>query len=295
MANSLLPELTGRALTLDYVLDQPSLIRDQIARIADSQTLLPKFFHTLGETVTGGAMLYSIAAASDYFVDDPIEKRVPLAEYAVTAGVEPEPRLSLVEDYGCRFQISDEDRQRNNTSRMDLQTLQAANSLVRKLDVRALAAVEAAAIHTMPVDTGGKWDAQVLVGPLDSITESADRPTAHFARAQQLCDEDELGVVLDTLLVNPAQAADLKVAYAGGLDDVLKSAGLTMFTSARIAAGVAYLVQAGEVGVVGFEHPLTVEVIPERQTRSTWVQSFVVPALGVNRPHSCVKLTGLAS
>ncbi len=66
-----------------------------------------------------------------------------------------------------------------------------------------------------------------------------------------------------------------------------------MVSNPRLPAGTAYLVQAGQVGVVGFEVPLTVEVIDARKTRSKWIQAYVVPAMAVDRPHAAKKLTGL--
>lgn len=291
MTNALIPELTGRRLTADVALQQPTIVRNRIAELADSQILLPKLFRHLGGQVTGGGMLYSVVQASDFFTSD-VEKRAPRAEYKVVEGVDPEPKLALVEDWGGKFQVAQEEIRRNNISYLDQQTVQLANTISRKLDVRAVQELQAAPIAT--VAASKSWDDLVTVGPLTDITESADRPTAHFAQAQELADLDELGVTLDTLLVHPNQARALKVAYAQDLDSVLKSSGLTMFSNPRIPAGTAYLVEAGAVGTVGFEEPLTTEVWEDKTTRSWWVQAFVVPALAVDRPYAAKKLTGLA-
>lgn len=291
MTNALIPELTGRRLTVDIALQQPTIVRNRIAELADSQILLPKLFRHLGDQVTGGGMLYSVVQASDFFTSD-VEKRAPRAEYKVVEGIDPEPKLALVEDWGGKFQVAQEEIRRNNISYLDQQTVQLANTISRKLDVRAVQELQAAPIAT--VAASKSWDDLVTVGPLTDITESADRPTAHFAQAQELADLDELGVTLDTLLVHPNQARALKIAYAQDLDSVLKSSGLTMFSNPRIPAGTAYLVEAGAVGTVGFEEPLTTEVWEDKTTRSWWVQAFVVPALAVDRPYAAKKLTGLA-
>jgi hypothetical protein len=50
-----------------------------------------------------------------------------------------------------------------------------------------------------------------------------------------------------------------------------------------------------QVGIVGFEVPLTVEVWDDRHIQSTWVQGFVKPAFGVDRPYALKKLTGLSA
>jgi len=292
MPNALIPELNGRRLTVDVALKQPSILRDQIAKLADDQILLPKVFRPFGAAISGGGLLYSVIAASDFFTTD-VEKRTPGAEYKVVEGIEPEPRLAVVEDYGGRFQITDEQRSRNDVSYLDQQTTQLANTIARKLDTRAVEALQAASIAT--VATSNSWDNLVFVGPDANLTASGNRPTAHFAQAQELADLEELGVVHDTLLVHPSQSRALRQAYAENLGAMLESAGLEMFSNPRIPDGTAFVAQGGMVGTVGFETALTVEVYDDRSTRSMWVQAYAVPAFAVDRPYAAKKITGLSA
>lgn len=292
MANALIPELSGRRLTVDYVLKQPSIIRAQIAKLADTQILLPKFFRTLGAQVTGGGMLYSVISASDFFTSD-VEKRNARSEYKIVEGVDPDPQLAVVEDWGGKFQIGAEDVIRNDVNLLDQQTTQLANTLARKLDTRAMAAVTAA-VSGANVVPGHNWSAVVTVGPLDALTPSAERPTADLSAAQLASDLQELGVRHDLLVVHPNEAHSLRVAYGDQLDAMLSSAGVDLFANPRVASGTAWAIEAGKVGTVGFESPLTVDVWEDKGTRSWWVQAYVVPAFGVDRPFAAKKLTGLA-
>lgn len=292
MPNPLIPELSGTRLTVEAVMARPTILRDRIAKLADPQILLPHLFRPFGARVEGGGMLFSIVKASDYFTADPVENRAPGAEYAVLRGTDPESKLAVVNDFGGRVQVLDEDVLRNDINRIDAATVQLTNRIVRELDMRAVAAIEAANPQTIAVAT--PWDDLVTVGPATDITPSADRPTAHWAEAAELMDLDELGHVADTLIVHPSQARALRTAYAGDLTGVLESAGLTLVSNARVPAGTAYLVQSGAVGTVGFEVPLTVEVVPERLTRSRWLMGFVVPAFAVTDPSAVKKLIALS-
>ena len=293
MPNALIPELNGRQLTVDVALKTPMIIRAQIARLADDQILLPRFFRQFGTPVQGGGLLYSVVQASDYYTSD-VEKRSPGAEYKVVEGVDPEPRLAPVEDWGGKFQVTHEHILRNDVNYIDQQTTQLSNTIARKLDTRAVAALQAAAIGSLAPAAG--WDDLVMVGPLDAITPSADRPTAHFAEAQELADLEELGITHDTLVVHPEQARQLRTAYAENLDDMLASAGFTggMFSNPRIPAGTAFVAQGGMVGTVGFEVPLTVDTWEDKATRSWWVQAYAVPAFASDRPYAAKKITGLS-
>jgi hypothetical protein len=287
MTSPLLPTLDGRQLTVDVALRQTNVIRDRIAKLADDQILLPKFFHTFGAPVQNGGLLYSVIAASDFFTSD-VEKRTPGAEYRVVEGVEPAPALALVSDWGGRFQLTDEQRTRNDVSYLDLQTTQLSNSITRKLDVAAMEAVAAAVTNSIVPATN--WETLVFVGPLADLTPSADRPTAHFSEAQLIADLQELGVKHDLVVLNPEQAHQLRVAYAEGLDDMLTSAGLDLFANPRVEEGTVWVLESGQVGTVGFERPLTVETWDDRTTRSTWVQAYCVPAFAVDRPYAATKI-----
>lgn len=290
--STLLPELSGRNLTVDLALKQPNFIRARIASLADDQLLAPQFFHGLGAQVTGGGILYNVLKASDLYTTD-VEKRSPGAEYRVVEGVEPETKLATVNDWGGKFEVTDEIVKRNVVSFLDQQTTQLANTIARKLDAAAMAAIEGA-IDGANTVTGNSWESLVFVGPLASITASASRPTADFSSAQLASDLQELGVKHDLLVVHPNQAHKLRTAYGEGLAAMLESAGLELFSNPRVTAGVAYALEKGTVGTVGFEEPLTVNVIDKRETRSMWVQAFAVPAFAVERPYALKKITGLA-
>jgi hypothetical protein len=289
----LIPSLSGRQLTVDYALRQPSMIRNQIARLADPQILLPKVCRQFGVKVEGGALLYNSVQASDFFTSD-IEQRMPGSEYKTVEGVDPDPQLALVEDWGGRFKVPIEVVNRNNVNYLDQQTVQLANTITRKLDTRVVAALTAANIGSIAPASG--WSNLVMVGPLDAITPSAARPSAHFASAQELADLEELGQHYDLLIVHPAQAAQLRTAYDADLERMLTSAGFTkgMFVSPRIPAGTAYMVVSGGVGVCGFEIGLTVNTWEDYATRSWFVQAFAVPAFAIDRPYAAKKITSLS-
>ena len=214
---------------------------------------------------------YSTLAAADFYTASDVEKRAPGSEYRVVEGLEPEPKLAVVEDWGAKVQILDEEILRNDVNRVDQQTVQLANQIAKKLDTRAVAALQAATIATVAVTNPSS--ALTFFGPEANLTISGNRPTAHFAQAQELADLEELGVQMDTLLVHPSQARALRTAYGENLTAIMESVGLQLIANPRRPAGTAFVVQGGMVGTIGWELPLTVEVIDAarngfRRTRS---------------------------
>jgi hypothetical protein len=290
VTSPLIPSLTGRTLSVDVALNTPTIIRNHIARLVDSQILLPKVFREYGVPVQGGGIIWSSIQRADFFIAGNLEQRIPGAEYPVVEGSLPDPNLALVEDWGGKFSIPEEAITRNNINLLDQQTIQLANEIVLKFDTRTVDTLLAADIGTFAAPN--TWDDLVFVGPLDAITPSAQRPTAHFAAAQAMADLEELGQTYDLLIVHPNQAEALRVGYAEDLDRMLKSAGFTegMFVSARIPAGTVFVCQKGMVGFVGFEWPLTVETWRDPATRSWWTQAFAHPAFAIDRPYAAKKI-----
>lgn len=293
MSNPLVPQIDGQRLTVEAVMSRPTVIRDRVAVLAGPQILMPHLFKAYGSRVTGAGMLYSVIKASDFYTVDPVERRAPGSEYAVLRGSDPESKLAVVDDFGGAVKVTDEEVSRNDIDRIDSATVQITNSIVEDLDRRAIAAVEASDPET--IAAGVPWDEQVMLGPLTDITPSNLRPTAAWAEGAALMELGGLGHVADTLLVHPNQKAALVAAYADALPGVLEAAGLKLVSNPRLTDGTAYLVQAGAVGTVGFEVPLTVEIVPERLKRSRWILGFCVPAFAVTHPGAVIKLTGLSS
>ena len=95
-------------------------------------------------------------------------------------------------------------------------------------------------------------------------------------------------------LVNPQEYASLRIVYGPDLNQILDDAGISMFRSNRVTAGTAYAAVRGGVGFLGYEQMLQTETWREPKTKQNWVQSSVLPIMGVTDPYAVKKVTGLA-
>jgi len=95
-------------------------------------------------------------------------------------------------------------------------TTQLANTVARKLDQRAMTAL-AAAVAGENVVPGHDWGDLVTIGPKETLTPSAELPTADLSAAQLASDLQELGVTHDLLILHPQEAHALRAAYADRL------------------------------------------------------------------------------
>ncbi|ORL98830.1 major capsid protein [Prescottella equi] len=292
----LTPQLNGGMLTVEAALQQPTRITKRLADLVAPRALAGQFFSADGQKVEGGGILYSALRPSDLYADAP-EDRGPGTEYRIVATPEARFDLAELEDFGGKFEVTDEEKLRNQAHVVDQRTTQLANSILRSLDTRALAAVDAAidgldgGVGVVP---GSNWSAIERNGDPTAQTPTADRFEADLAAVQLAFDVDDLGLTFDTLVMNPTQKAAVTTAYGKDLADVLAAFETKIVTSNLVPSGQAYAVSQGGVGTIGYELPLTTEIIPRRERRSTVVQSYVVPAFAPHNPYAVKKITGLA-
>ncbi|ORM37958.1 hypothetical protein BFL43_02165 [Williamsia sp. 1135] len=293
-----MPSLVNNQLTVSQMVNYPSKINDVVAKVAADQLVADLFFSTGPGKVEGGGINFTVLLKGGNFQSGDVELRAPGAEYPVVSG-DLTTDLAVVADYGSKFQLLDEEQDRNDRLALSTKMTQAGNTLARKIDERAIAAIDAALTkHSIAgVTAATEWADVITVGPEADLTPNQQRPPRDFAQANLLTRLDDLGVgKLNGLLLNPWQEFELTSIYGESLEGVLKAAGIdTVKTSTLVPRGTAYMVEKGKAGKIGFERALTTEKYDERATRSTWFQSFAVPAFAVNKPGAVRKITGIGT
>ncbi|MFF0816143.1 major capsid protein [Rhodococcus sp. NPDC003318] len=295
MPTPLVPSISSNQLTVSALLKSPAALNAVLAQLTADRLVMPAFFGTSVSTIQGGGLVYSVLLNGSNFTISDVAERSPGAEYVVTDG-ETTFDLATPQDWGSKVQILDEERDRSHTITLGNKLIQQANTLTKKIDQIAIAAIDAALTrHSIAGVPGNYWDGLVTAGPEAELTPSTKRPTADFARANLLARVDDLGIgTLNVLVCHPQQEAALKIGYGEGLAAALASAGITSVrTSTLVTNGTAYLVEEGKAGQVAFERPLMTETIDDRHHRSTWIQSYAVPAFAVTTPGAVRKITGL--
>lgn len=288
------PTISNNQLTVDTALKQPGRITRRIADLTLQKFIVDKIFASSGASVASGAVLFDQLTANELYLSRDVEERAPATEYPVITSERSEPKVAKSEDWGGKFWVSDEAVKRNDKVHFDNQVTQLANTIVRKVNSRAVATLEAAitAVGGAAVVPGHDWTDVTLTG--NSPTPNNERPFADFSAVQLVADKEELGVVYDLWIVNPDEQTALDVAYEGRHLEILRNKGIELFASNRVAPGTAYAVATRQVGFLDYEEGLSSESWREQKTRRNWVQSWVKPIMGITNPYSIKKVTGLA-
>lgn len=286
------PVASGSTITVDQMLTQPTRITRYLSDLSLKNFFTPLVFPTTGG-VTGGAVIFDQLTLNDLFSARDVQNVEPGGEFPLVTSQNVTPLVAPVEKFGGKFFVTDEARDRNDGGVIQREGRKLINTIIRKIDQKAVAALDAAiTANGSQTITGHNWSTVVTAGT--NATTNSALPAADLGNAQLLADTQELGVNFDLWLVNPAQKAAFFNAYGQYAGQVLQSYGITMYASNRVPAGTAFVLESGMVGEMRVEKPLSTETWREAEEQVTWVQADIRPVIFVTNPFSVVKVTGLA-
>jgi hypothetical protein len=287
------PVLSGTTITVDTMLNQPSRVTRLIMDLSLQRFIADRVFQS-GGGVTGGAVIYDQATQNWLYADRDAQRISPGGEFPLVTSSRPQPKIALVEKWGGKVFITDEARDRNSSVLLTNQLRQLTNTIIRKINARAIAELEAALVtFSQLVYTGHDWNAYQPAGT--SPTALGSSPLADLLMAQMQADKDELGVNYDTVLLNPLNVLRLNQVYGSGLVKGLDDLNMTIYSSNRVAVGTGYILASQQVGEMRVEKPLGTVTWREEETERNWIQSGVRPLMFVSNPFAVRKITGIGT
>lgn len=287
------PTVSGNLITVDTMLQQPTRITAFLQDITLQRFLLDRLFSSDGG-VTGGAVIYDLLTENELYLDRDVQPVAPGSEFPIVTSSRRAPKVAEVEKFGGKFFFTDEARDRNDQSAFRNENIKLGNTIVRKLNARAVETLSDAidANGGLSEFVGNDWSAAIPGGSNPTIPSGT--PGADFSRAQLLADQRELGVTYNVALVSPVQLNELRLFYGGNLQQMLTDNGYDeVYASNRVPTGTAYFVAEGQLGEMRLEQPLATETWREQGTQRTWVQASARPVMFVNNPFAVVRATGL--
>lgn len=285
------PTVSTTTITVDLALQQPTRITRTLMDLTLQRFFADRIFTSAGG-VTGGAVVYDVLVANDLYTNRDIGLVSPGGEFPIVTGLRRAPNVAQVEKWGGKFFTTVEARDRNDVSIFTRQVQQLANTIVRKMNQRAIDIMNAAITANSRNVVGNNWQTVVTTGA--SASNATLWPARDFARAALIGDQEELGIVYTLFIMNPQEYFQLATIYGNSLYQLVDSLGLDIFVTNRCPAGTMYAVAEGQVGQLRIEQPLTTETWYENETQRTWTQSSVRPVMFVDNPHALLSITGLA-
>jgi hypothetical protein len=285
------PTISTDTLSVSVYLNNPARIHRVINDLTLNRFIADRLFAP-GPRATGGAVIYDQVTVGDFFLARDVQKIRPGGEYPTLTDTMPTPKVAAVDKWGGQIFVTDEQRDRNAVDVFARETRKLANTIVRKVDTVAIAALAAAPTRTA---TGASW-----------ASASGDTMIANLIDASSLINDPDMGYVADLVLLNPIQFNWLlknnnfrlamqaftskSILRDGIVGDFL---GMSFGRSNRVPAGTAYIAASGMVGAISDEVPLATEVYREPGVDSTFVKSARRLVAVVTDPAAACVLTGL--
>lgn len=307
------PSVSGSSITVDAYLRQPRYIRQTIEDLT-LQGFFAEDIFTLGEPAPAGAVMYDQLTANWLYPDRDVQRHTPGAQFPIVISSNPTPSIASAEEYGGKFWMSYTAIGRNAVNELTRNERLVANALIRKWNTIAINLLNAAvtAVGASAVVTGADWGT------------STNDIFAQLASVQFAAEQRELGVVLDTVIINPAQALDMLSSEKlrnlftdetreqivtgrrlGRLGNIL---GYDIFSSFRQTAGQALVVASGMVGGRHHEAPATeagdnvsfdaatgiaAQTWDDPSNTRRWAQAWKSQVMYVDNPYAVYRLESI--
>ncbi|WP_027019972.1 major capsid protein [Corynebacterium sputi] len=279
-------DIDAGRITVDQALNDPTIIESKLAELIEPNLIVENLFSEGGQ-VDGGAVIFAPITEKHLYTDNDVQDRNPGDEYPVVFRTRPESQIARVQDFGGKFPTSDEARRRNKSIDFDSEVQALSNTIVRKINQRAIETVTAtvtAAGDDMFQVSGLPWDEAIATGNPTSMSDPRQLPHALFAAAQADAQRRELGVAYTRLVLSPNAYSNLRICYGPDLGTMLSDYGLEAKVSNHLPADTAYMVDPTRFGFIQYEEGLTVTTWRDEHHRQTWTQAYAMPVMGSTMP-----------
>ncbi len=285
------PTITGALITVDAFLRTPSRVQRVVEDLALNRFVADLIF-SAGDA-QGGAVIYDRVLASELFTTRDVQAIEPGSEFPVVDVDQATPTPAVVSKWGGAGIVTYESRDRDSRDELNRQLTRLRNTLVRKVDTVAMAALSAdPSVGTQVASANWSTSGDII---------------ADLETARSTIDNADLGYEADTIIINPAQRLDISknAALRNALPRETVASnpvtsrdlnGLLSFpnwiVSNRVPAGTIYVMQSKVIGSQRDEVALYTRVVdqPERERVLLMAGRRTVPI--ITDPLAAVKITG---
>jgi hypothetical protein len=277
-------------ITVSLFLNSPARVQRSIETLA-YQRFVADLVFGMGPNANGGAVIYDQLADGMLFLDRDVQEIAPGDEFPLLVGSAPVPLVAIARKWGGEVMVTDEEARRDNRNVLARELVRLRNTIIRKVDTLAMAALRAAPTNTMTAS--GSW----AVAATDII--------ADLAQAIENVTSKDLGYEPNTVLINPAQEvallkdADIRTALPRERTDVPiatgnlgRLMGQDFVVSNRINAGEVFVLERGTVGGISDEVPLYTRPIHDDRREVTFLHGARVTVPYVTDPLAATRITG---
>ncbi len=285
------PTVSGEVVSVSGYLNSPTRIT-RVLNALTYQRFLADLIFAPGPKAEGGAVVFDQVEANDLYLARDVQLIRPGGEYPILTDTAPTPKVAAVAKWGGRIFVTDEQRDRNRYDVLNRELTKLGNTIVRKVDAVAIAALDSAPVRSL---AGAPW-----------TSATGETIIGHLVDARALVEDADLGYIVDTVLLNPASEAALlkkkdfrdalqaqattSILRDGSVGRVLN---MDFFKSNRVAVGTAYVLARRSAGGIADEAPLAAKTYRQEDSDKTFCQAARRLVPYVTDPLAVCKITGI--
>ena len=303
---------TGDTITVSYLRNNPRVIERRLGEAVNLDYFVDIILPNVGAP-GGGVIIYQEWDPRYSTLSRKAEELAPGAEVPLAGTVEGDLKYAVAKADGLGFEITDDERELNQTFVVQRKELALANSMADRFNLRGVTAIKAAITAASRTFAATDWSGIVTDGATPDSLDQWPHSTLAQINAQQRIDR--IPWQYDGMLAHPMDVWRLSTIYlkdsVGGMNvasaqPVYQSDQLRVLAmklglrtiiadnTGDIARGKPILFSTGNVGGTGWQKPIGVEVVPERRKRQDVVQSVGKAVYFVDNPYGLLELTGTA-
>lgn len=287
-------DVTNNQLTVYRFLRNSPLVEKVLTNYLKQRLWADKVFAAGPRTASGSVMYSQLTTEGSYYTSRDVQSIAPATEFP-NVGMDEETLLvATVAKWGGRVSFPYETVDRDARDLLTKGLLRLSNTIARKVDTQAIAALNAAPVLTAAAS--GDWSTSTtdILGDIQT--------------AQSAIMNLDMGYEADTVLINPAQALDVRKSAAvrlamprettndnflwGRSRDLDGIAGLNYFITNRVTAGEVWVLQRQMAGSISDERPFYTRTIDKQETEEWIVQAARMFVPYVTDPKCVFKITG---
>lgn len=284
------PAVSGNLITVESFLRNPTRVQRTVDALTLQRFLADSIFSS-GDA-QGGAVIYDEVSAGEWFTTRDAQAIEAGSEFPIVDVGELAPKVARVLKWGGAAVLTYESVRRDNRDVLNRQLTKLRNTIIRKVDTVAIAALDAK-LPTMAAS--GSW----ATAGTDIMT---DLETARAA-----IDDADLGYTADTVIINPTQRIGVKKnagiraalpreAVGGNLISAKDLNGLLGFdnwyVSNRQPAGTVKVLASKIVGSIRDEMALYSRTIDQADRERWLVQAARITVPIITDPLAGINITG---
>lgn len=288
------PKYDQANVNIGNLIANPTRIERRLNIINQDRYIVDYVFNQT--SANGGGVIFD-RVKQDLYLDRDAQAIDDGAEFPKLTGEDVESDIAMVKRYGGEVDLTFAAVRRNDTSAYQRKVNQLANTVLRKANRVAVAALER------------DEDIPEYVIGTDWTSASGD-PLGDLATAQSMIDDSEMGYQSDTVLINPQDALTLRKRKdirdalpreSVELNPVLSRdlAGLlelNFIKSPFVPKGEAWLVSSGTLGTFADEEGgLKADTYDEKNRHVHVLQAWRTFVPVVTDPFAAVRLKGLSA